>query len=60
MFEVTLEDRVGLTERECRAWITRLRFNRRSAKSVADELEGALEAALDAGLVLAGETVTIR
>jgi hypothetical protein len=41
----TGELRVGLTERECRFWILRLREDRRSRKVVAGEMERAVEGA---------------
>ena len=43
--------RVGLTERELRAWIERLRSDKRAAKIVADQIERAVDAALAAGMM---------
>jgi hypothetical protein len=53
------ELRVALTERELRAWVERLRAGGPSAKLVPDELERALEAALEAGLVFAQPPVRL-
>jgi hypothetical protein len=46
------EARVGLTERELEQWISRLRQGGRQAGLVPDELERAVTAAKEAGLVI--------